>query len=385
MTAPFNLEPFMRPLPVPDVRPGPMVPPAPGIGQTMGQVGGDLAAVLQALQNASIQSRQVANQYNLGMAGVGQQQNELLFKQALEAAAQELAAREGQGWASVLSGSVPGVQGIDPRALPKMVGQFKDLGIGRGPLTTEERNFGALQGMDPEAGVPDFRRLIMPVEQKGTTVNVSTGEKFGGALATGRAQQTLKAMEDSRATAAAFDRDERIIRHTKNAITGKGANTKLQAARLAQLFGLTGFKNEVEATQLLQAEASQVVGQMVTEGLMGRGNLNPVELERLVQMAGGDISLEAGTIDFITTTRYRQRIDAEQERINQLRQLAMVYPDEAAQLNADADRMERDLRPRRARLAALLQKERVTDLKAINEQRKKYGLPPIPSLPGTTP
>lgn len=355
MTAPIQA------LPIPNVSPGQFIP-APTAGDYLQQGAGDLAKVLQAVsalhQQSQLGNRELDVRQQLGMGQIGQDQAELQQKIAEERYKQQVAAATGQGWQALLP-DLPQLQGVDPSAIPGMVPQFEHLGIGRGPKTSNERDFAALQGMDPAAGSKDFRQLIMPAPNQ-TNVNVNTkgrtayaeargkGLAEGDIQAAGDAQKGLKAITSAIKARGLVDRS----------FTGAGANAKLNASRLMNALGLPVNKDEVVNTQELVRYAQEGTLALLGTRVLGSGTAVSDQDRAYVQsLSGENITRDPAALKKIFRVNVGLQVMQVEDAVAALRQRAREYPDEATSLLAQAQTLDDKLRPMRNAYNGMLREE----------------------------
>ena len=98
-----------------------------------------------------------------------------------------------------------------------------------------------------------------------------------------------------------------------NAETGFFAEGKLAAKKFLNLFGITGFKDDISATQALQQVLGQNVLDIMRSGALGAGTgLSDKDREYAEKVAGGTIAL--------TEENIRYAIDAKRRAANYFRQ-----------------------------------------------------------------
>lgn len=388
MTAPYSFQP----LPVPSgIQPGPFQPGPTG-GDYLQQGAGDLGKVLMALrqlsQTSQLENRQLDVQQQLGMGNLGQQRAELgqrvaektyeqqqdTQKQTLAAEALRRQAMAGKGLRQMLSAR--GVTGLDQVPDENVVGLVPELekaGV-IGPLTDAERRLTTF--VDKYQGTPNEgvgRDFLGPPKPNQITVNNIGQNEHAKAIAGVAGDLYKTALTDAQSALRLMPSITGARGLVDKSFTGLGANAKLNAARLLNFFKRPGddlviSNDPVTDTQTLKRLAQENTLAFLGTRALGSGTaVSDKDREYMQSLSGENITLEPSALKRIFRINYGAQIMKVQDAVNELRQQAIDYPDDAAQLTRRAAALEANLRSKWVEYGAMLQEEKKAESSRVSQ------------------
>lgn len=354
MTAPYAIPQ----LAVPNVAPS-YAPPAPSLGDTLGQAGGDLAKVLMALRTLS-QQGQIANQQDatqnreldirqqLGQGEIGVKNaentrltNKQTYDQNQATETLKRQAMAGKGLRQMLSArGVTGLDDVPDENVVGMVPELEKAGI-IGPLTDAERRLTTF--VDKYKGTPNEKtaeKFLGPNPTSSVTVN----NAGSNALDQGLADITIDALKGLKKARVIFPAISEARTLVPNIISGAGANLRLAMAKGLSLVGGKESGNLSADTETYVRLAKQLtIGYLGSKDL-GSGNaVSNTDLKFMQQMSGEDITREPETLKRTLRIGYGQALMQSQDGIEEIRQEAIDNPARADVLNRRAANEERQL------------------------------------------
>jgi hypothetical protein len=383
MTAPFP--PYLPQLAVPDVRPGPFQPGPTG-GDSFAQAGGDLGKVLMALrqlsQTSQIENRQIDVHKQLGLGEIGAKQAEIQQKAAEEQYKQQQAAatqrRADQAGSAFLQTLPPNVRAAlanaPPGTVPGLMKSMQEAGVvGEMPVSQREMDhYAELKKTDPAAAAQYWTLIQKP---PGAVVNLNPGESAYG-KGQGEAESGVfkTALEGTPKLLQSMDFAMKARQTAKTAVTGFGANAKLNVSRALAAFGGKSSGDKATDTQLLEKLAQDRVLALLASHSTGITRLTNQELQFLTSVSGGDITMQPEAITKIHTINLGSDVRQMQGWIDELRQQAIDYPAYAGPALARAKAIEQQLQPRLKAYNGYVQEEAQQEQnlnKTIDQFRKK--------------
>ena len=142
------------------------------------------------------------------------------------------------------------------------------------------------------------------------TTNVSTEKKYGEVFSTKVAEQDTAMMDAAQKAPDLAQRSNRILQVLGDgkAITGTGAEFRLQAAKAFKLAGLSAGDG-IEETETLSADlASSTLDAIKASGLGGGTGFSNADREFLEKAKGGKITLEAGSLKRLAELAHRAAV-----------------------------------------------------------------------------
>lgn len=360
MTAPYAIPQ----LAVPNVTPS-AAPPSPGLGDTLGQAGGDLAKVLMALRQLS-QTSQIENrQLDVQQEGYGIQRDQESRLRGQNTLEQNRLSQTGAALRPLL-GDYPSVGGVADANLPGTVEsltKLKELGKkDKADLgTTDQQNYQAYQqllqsGQTEKAA--EFRKFFLE-KQPGVQVNVNSGEnQHAKAIADVNAGFYKTAIETANAAYQLMPSIVNASNLVDKSFTGAGANARLNVARMLSVFGVKSEGDQAADTQTLKRLAQENTLAFLGTRALGSGTaVSDKDREYMQSLSGENITLEPTSLKRIFRINFGTQIMKVQEAIKEVRQQAFDYPNDASQLNARADQLERQLHPMFKQYSKMIQAE----------------------------
>ena len=229
-------------------------------------------------------------------------------------------------------------------------GQHQTIAQGGPKLTNDQRDYQTAVQQGFKGSLFDYQQKL---KQAGATnVNLSTeksyGQAFGGKIAEQDAGKYENALGAPKRVA---DADQTLDLINKGAITGFGADFKLNAARA---LGVSGANNAelIKNTELLVSNRGQaVLSNIKTSGLGAGQGFTDKDRIFLENVVGGRIALSAGTLKELAMLEKRAAIAT------------------ATQWNSRYDKMPEDVR-------------RATGVHKIEFGAAPPAAPPAPGAPG---
>lgn len=363
--------PYFTPPPGPDLRPQ-SAPPVPGFGETLGQAGGDLAKVLMALRQLS-QTSQIENrQLDVQQEGYGIQRDQesrlragALYDQQQNQLKLDNQSQVGSALRPLL-GDYPSTAGVSDANLPGTVeslNKVKDLRKkdqeALGPTSVQEfQHYQGLLAAGKTDEAAEYRKLFLE-KQPGVQVNVNSGEnQHAKAIADVNAGFYKTAIETANAAYQLMPSIANASNLVDRSFTGAGANARLNVARMLSVFGVKSEGDQAADTQTLKRLAQENTLAFLGTRALGSGTaVSDKDREYMQSLSGENIALEPVALKRIFRINFGTQIMKVQEAVKEIRQQAFDYPNDANQLNARADQLERQLHPMFKQYSKMIQDE----------------------------
>jgi hypothetical protein len=181
--------------------------------------------------------------------------------------------------------------------------------------------------------------VINNIPQKGAT-------QFAETLGKMQAEQLMEGEKQARTAAGSFPAMTEAYGLVDKSFTGYGANTLLALARVAGQAGFKPGKDKTADTQtMLKLLREQTLAYLQTRALGSGTAVSDKDREFMERMSGADITLDPQSIKRIIRVNVGSSVMRMQDAIADLRDQAMAYPENARQLNAKAEAIQRRMNP----------------------------------------
>jgi hypothetical protein len=236
--------------------------------------------------------------------------------------------------------------------------------------TDDQRNFATwaqLQGVDlndpaqRQQAALVYQRMIGGAAPGPSTVinNIPNkgASRFSEKLGENNADQVTEVDKQSRVVSQAFPILDESYRLVGKAYTGLGATAKLNAARIAIAMGVPEEMTKVADTQTLEKLSGEQVMAYIQSRAAGPGILSDRDMEFLQINAGRDLSKDPAALKRTFRINMGALLMKNLDAMDYIREQMKAYPENARQLQASLEAIERRNRPVWKRYAEIVQLE----------------------------
>lgn len=267
------------------------------------------------------------------------------FKQILGGGGQAIGT---QGMQAIFGGVAP----ENMSAAVEGVGKVQDLAPKTPELATSGKEYEFAQHLmqvDPSGKSAKFF-MDNWVPQKGpqTVINnipAKGATKFSETLGDEQAKEVMDVQKQARTATQSIPALKEAYGLVDKSITGLGANQILALARVAGTVYKPSGDRVADTQTMVKLLREQTLAYLQTRALGSGTAVSDKDREFMERMSGADITLDPAAIKRIIRVNVGSTIMKVQDAISTLRDRARDYPDNAAQLQAQANSMEKRLQP----------------------------------------